>query len=97
MDEKILLEKFERVVGKQHVTRSVSSEEKQPGRFPTTGECRDDVESGMIYPVQVFEDQNQTSISRDDFQRFADLAHHPLARGSENLLLKGLLLISSDQ
>src|SRR5262245_63115919 len=51
----------------------------------------------MIHPVQIFQDQNQTSLRRDGIQRLADLAHHPLARGSENLLLKSQLLISSYQ
>src|SRR5262245_57874326 len=51
----------------------------------------------MIRPVEIFQGQNQASIRRDGFQRFAHLAHHPLACGSENLLLKSLLLISSYQ
>src|SRR5262245_46037803 len=96
-DEKILLEGLQRVVGEHHVARSVIPEKKELGRFTATGQRRNDVERGMIRPVEVFQDQKQASLRSDGFQRFADLAHHPLACGSENLLLKSLLLISPYQ
>src|SRR5215510_13353135 len=97
MKEKFLLEGPERTVGAHHHARSVSPEKKQPGRFTATGQRRNDVERGMIRPMEIFQDQNQAPVRRYNFQRFTYLAHHPLARGAENLLLKGLLLIGSDQ
>src|SRR5215475_15167291 len=97
MDEKFLLEGPERTVGAHHRAGSVSPEKKQPGRFTATGQRRNDVERGMIRPMQIFQDQNQASVRSYNFQRFTYLAHHPLARGPENLLPERLLLIGFDK
>src|SRR5262245_54108073 len=97
MKEKFLLECPERTFGARHGARSVTPEKKQLGRFTATGQRRNDVERGMIRPMEIFQDQNQASVRRYNFQRFTYLAHHPLASGPENLLLKGLPLICFDQ
>src|SRR5262249_41263685 len=60
-------------------------------------DSRDYIERRGVYPVEVFQDQQQWHIRRNRFQQFADLPYHSFAGGAENITLQALSLFRWDK
>ena len=80
--------------GDEEIRRPVGAEHEEPRRLGPPRDHREPFHRGRIGPVQVFEQQHHRLHARQDLQRFAQLAQHPLAgdaaaRAPERLEIRG--------
>ena len=85
MNQKILLERIYGMARKNNVNRTVRADQHQSRRSMATCKGGNQIDRGMVHPVQIFEDEEQWTSGSDRFQDLADLAQHSFTRRAQEL------------
>ena len=73
MHGEILRHSLERMAVHNHVDRSIRTEHQQSGRLSPPRQPSQQVQCGMIAPVQILEHKHQRLLGREGFQRLSQL------------------------
>src|ERR1700749_1418426 len=85
MTQQILLERIYGMARKNNVNRTVRADQHQSRRSMATRKSGDQIDRGIVHPVQIFENQEQWTSGSDRFQNIADLAQHAFTRSAQEL------------
>src|SRR6185369_14376877 len=97
MDDQVLLQALQVTARHDDIGGAVGSKQHQPGADAAAGDRREQVESGFVGQVEVFENQNERLIRRKELQGFADLSQHAFAGGAQNLAAQHFALLLTDE
>ena len=93
MDDQVLLQPLQVTARHDDIGGPVGSKQHQPGADAPAGERREQVEGGFVGQLEIFENQNQRLIRREELQGFADLSKHAFAGGAQNLAAQQFALL----
>ena len=83
---------LERVFAQDHFNWAISANNHELGGISTPGQVRDQINSGKVAPVQVFQHEDQRMLGSERLQRVCHLAQHALTGSAQDLGLQRLPL-----
>lgn len=92
-----LLEPFQRMPPHDQLHRPIGADHQQARRLPPPRQGGEQVQGGIIAPVQVLQHQHQGGLRGHRFQRLRHLPQHPLRRCRHPLALQLGLLGRAEQ
>jgi hypothetical protein len=97
MHPQFLRQRLQGVVPQGQVHRPGGGDQKQLGGRPAARQGRQQIDRGVVHPLEILDDQQERPGRREGLQRFRNLAQHALARGTQKFALQGLTVCTGQQ
>src|SRR5262252_5075392 len=72
-----------------HIDGTIGADQEELGPLATAGQPVDQVQGGMVSPVEVLEDQYERPVGAQRFERVGHLPQHPVTGSPEERWLRG--------